>query len=82
MSTVARSEIVLEEYRRAPQMVLVFPRSGQTWRLRLTPGLARRIAADIAPEPQAGALRFQKAGRRWRRRSQMVRRSWQRSLVG
>lgn len=66
-----RCEDVLEEYSRAPQLILSFPASGQTWRLRLTPHLRRRIAADVGP-----MVRVHRAGRGWRRRAARVRASW------
>jgi hypothetical protein len=39
--------LALREYERAPELVLAFPRSGQTWRLRLTPALRRWLATEL-----------------------------------
>jgi len=38
---------MLDEYNRAPQLLLIFPASRQTWHLRLTPEFARRLAAEV-----------------------------------
>jgi hypothetical protein len=66
MTRIARSERVLEEYDRAPRLMLVFPSSGQTWQLRLTGGLARQIAAEVAP-----LVRLHRSARRLRRRARV-----------
>ena len=63
MIRFARCQRVLDEYSRAPQLMLVFPASGQTWQLRLTRSFARQMAADVAP-----LVRVHRAARRPRRR--------------
>jgi hypothetical protein len=49
MTTLTRSEQVLDEYTHAPQLLLIFPASRQTWHLRLTPGFASRLASEARP---------------------------------
>jgi len=49
MTTLTRSEQMLDEYNQAPTLLLIFPASRQTWHLRLTPDFARRLAAEVRP---------------------------------
>jgi hypothetical protein len=64
MSTTVRCQGVLDEYNRAPRLMLVFPTSGQTWQLRLTPAFTRQLAAEVGP-----MVRVHHRARRLRRRS-------------
>src|SRR6187200_134197 len=63
MSTLARCQGVLDEYNRAPRLMLVFPTSGQTWQLRLTPAFTRHLAAEVSP-----LVRMLRSSRRLRHR--------------
>ena len=49
MTTLTRSEQLMDEYNQAPQLLLIFPASRQTWHLRLTPEFARWLAAEVRP---------------------------------
>ena len=57
MTTHTRSELILDEYNQAPQLMLIFPASRQTWRLRLTPEFARRLAEEVRPFARLRASR-------------------------
>ena len=49
MRTQARCQGILDEYNQAPRLMLVFPTSGQTWQLRLTPAFTHQLAAEVGP---------------------------------
>ena len=75
MTTLTRSEQVLDEYDHAPQLVLIFPASRQTWHLRLTPDFASRLASEARPYARMRAARFRA------RRNRFTRPTLRRALI-